>query len=326
MTTSSEPSTELPRFGRYRTVARLGAGAAGEVFHARDEMLDRDVAIKTVTRVGRHAALSSARFFNEARAVAALSHPSVIRVFDMGEQDGTPYLVMELATGGALRERLHDGPPVGLDEACALGIQIAQALAAAHARGIVHRDVKPANVLRDADGVWRLADFGVAHVPDSTLTLAGQFLGSPAYAAPESLEAGEFSAASDVWGLAATLYEVLGGEAPWGDRDYAGILEALDAGPPPLATRAPTLPPAITGAIDRALSRAPADRPSAQELAAALATGRGVAVADQAPPPPRRRRRQARSRPRCRAPPCPQWRRRRGRGDGSRWRSAPPRW
>ncbi len=277
---------ELPHFGRYRTLSRLGAGAAGEVWRAHDEMLARDVAIKTIPRVGRNASLSLERFFHEARAVAALSHPGVIRVFDMGEQDGTPYLVMELAHGGSLRDRLADGKPVSLDEVCALGIQIAQALAAAHARGIVHRDVKPANVLRDDDGTWRLADFGVAHVPDSTLTLTGQFLGSPAYAAPESLERGDFAAASDIWGLGATLYEALVGEPPWGDRDYAQILAAIDGEPPRVSERAPAVPAAVATAVDRALSKYAGDRPDAAALAAALAgamstSGRHEAVAPE---------------------------------------------
>ncbi len=276
---------EPPHFGRYRTLSRLGAGAAGEVWRARDEMLARDVAIKVVPRVGRNAQLSLDRFFQEARAVAALSHPGVIRVFDMGEQDGTPFLVMELAPGGSLRDRLADHRPLPVSEACALGIQIAQALAAAHARGIVHRDVKPANVLRDDDHGWRLADFGVAHVPDSTLTFDGQFLGSPAYAAPESLSRGEFGPASDVWGLGATLFEAVTGAPPWGDRDYAQILAALDGEPPRVADLAPTIPPAIATAIDRALSRHPDDRPTAQGLAAALATGLTTAHVSIPPPP-----------------------------------------
>jgi len=266
----------LPKFGRYVTVERLGGGAAGEVYRAHDELLGRDVAIKTVRAAGRHAVLSLERFFHEARAVAALSHPGVIRIFDMGETDGTPYLVMELATGGSLADRLTKGPRLSVDEACAVGIQIAQALAAAHARGIVHRDVKPANIVRDGEGGWKLADFGVAHVPDSTLTLAGQFLGSPAYAAAESLEAGEFGAASDVYGLAATLHEALTGAPPWGDRDYAAILGALDDGVTSIAGRAPELPPPVAKILDRALARRPDERPSAQQLAVALAERDGV--------------------------------------------------
>lgn len=268
---SPEKTDGGQRLGRYRIIEPLGAGAMGSVFLARDELLGRDVAVKTVHAAGvpeLQAAMFQARFMNEARAVAALSHPNVLPVYDMGVENGTPFLVMELAGGESLAATLEVRGRVGLYEARAVGTQIAGALTAAHAQGILHRDVKPANILEVEPNLWKLGDFGVAHVPDSSLTLAGQFVGSPAYAAPEALQRGEFTVACDVYALAATLYEATSGEAPHGKRGFLspGALERRQA-PQDLAERCPNLPPAFASAITRALAYDPALRPTAAELA-----------------------------------------------------------
>lgn len=267
------------RFGRYQVIEPLGAGSMGSVFLARDELLGRDVAVKTVHATGVpafQASLFQARFLNEARAVAALSHPHVLPVYDMGVEDGIPYLVMELAGGRSLGATIDERGHVGLYEARAIGTQIAGALTAAHARGILHRDVKPANILEVEPNMWKLGDFGVAHLPDSSLTLTGQFVGSPAYAAPEALQRGDFTVAGDVYSLAATLYEATSGQLPHGDRGFLtpGALERRES-PPELAERCPNLPPAFARAITRALAYDPAARPSAAELAHELS---GTAV------------------------------------------------
>jgi eukaryotic-like serine/threonine-protein kinase len=283
--------SEAQRFGRYVVVERLGAGAMGAVYRARDEALGRDVAVKTIHAIGligHHAEIFQGRFANEARAVAALSHPHVVEVFDVGVENGVPYLVMALCEGPSLAARLGASGALGAEEARALCGQIAAALAAAHARGIVHRDVKPANVLEAAAGTWKLADFGVAHVPDSSLTLSGQFLGSPAYAAPEAIEQGAFGPASDVYGLGATLYEALCGEPPFGD---GGLLTvgALAAGARPveIAARCPGLPPDLAAAVMGALARDPSARPDAAALAR-IAHGPQRALAPVAAPRSRR--------------------------------------
>ena len=269
------------RLGRYRIIEPLGAGSMGSVYLARDGLLGRDVAVKTVQAAGVpefQAAMFQARFMNEARAIAALSHPHVLPVYDMGIEDGIPYLVMELAGGKSLRATLDEQGSVALYEARAIGTQIAGALTAAHAQGILHRDVKPANILEVEPNVWKLGDFGVAHVPDSSLTLAGQFVGSPAYAAPEALQRGEFTVACDVYSLAATLYEATSGAGPHGVRGFLspGALERREA-PPDLAERCPNLPPIFAHAITRALAFDPALRPTAaefgQELSGAVAPG-----------------------------------------------------
>ena len=270
----SEPRS----FGRYRVTATLGTGAMGVVYAAVDDVLGREVAVKTLRgpRSELAARILDERFRLEARAVAALHHPGVVQVFDIDLAADPPYLVMERVAGPSLKERLATGalPP---DELYRLGIQIARALAAAHAAGIVHRDVKPGNLLAAGPGVWKLADFGVAHVPDSALTFTGQFVGSPAYAPPEALVRGESSSAGDVYGLGATLYEAAAGRWPRIEDARGALLPPL----PPLRDLAPGVPVEIAAAIDRAVATEPAERPSATELAEALAGA--ASIADAAP-------------------------------------------
>jgi serine/threonine protein kinase len=254
-------------FGRYRVTKTLGAGAMGEVFEAIDDVLGREVAIKTLrSKSGLAARFIDDRFRNEARAIAQFSHPGVVQVFDIDLSADPPYLVMERVSGPSLSERLAAGP-LPASELVPLGIQIARALAAAHAAGVVHRDVKPSNILGAGAGGWKLADFGVAHVPDSSLTMTGQFVGSPAYAAPEALVQGVSAPTGDVYGLGATLYEAAAGR--WPRKEAQG---ALLAPVPPLAQLAPQVPPHVAAAIDRAVSLEASARPSASELADLLAS------------------------------------------------------
>ena len=269
--------SDLPRFGRFHATAELGEGAMGCVYRAHDAELGRDVAIKALHVIRRDTILRE-RFLREARAVSMLVHPNVVAVYDIGSADDAPYLVMELAPGGSLKGRLERGPLLA-EEARRLGIQIAQALAAAHAKEILHRDVKPANILATDGETWKLADFGMARLPGTRLTITGQFLGSPAYAAPEALNEGAFSPASDVYGLAATLYEALTGDVPYGERDLGSLIAAMKHDPPRIASA----PPVIRDGIARALARDPADRPTAAEFAELLAEPRVPVVA-----PPRR--------------------------------------
>jgi serine/threonine-protein kinase len=240
----------------------------GDVYAAVDEALGREVAVKTLR--GNSSPLGARildeRFRLEARAIAALHHPGVVQVFDIDLSADPPYLVMERVAGPSLKERLAGGA-LGVDELRTLGIQIARALAAAHAAGIVHRDVKPANILAGGSGLWKLADFGVAHVPDSSLTMTGQFVGSPAYAPPEAVLRGQSGAPGDVYGLGATLYEAAAGRWPRVESTGGALLAPL----PPLRDLAPGLPVHVAAAIDRAVALEPDHRPSAAELADALA-------------------------------------------------------
>ncbi|HEY5934084.1 MAG TPA: serine/threonine-protein kinase [Kofleriaceae bacterium] len=262
---------EAHSFGRYRVTGTLGSGAMGEVYVAVDDVLGREVAVKTLRKVsnGLGARLLDERFRQEARAIAALAHPGVVQVFDFALDADPPYLVMERAAGPSLKERITDGA-LPVSELRGLGIQVANALAAAHAAGIVHRDVKPANILAAGAGRWKLADFGVAHVPDSSLTMTGQFVGSPAYAPPEALVRGDAGPPGDIYGLGATLYEAAAGRWPRRDAPSGAVLAPV----PPVRELVPHLPDEIASAIDRAVSLEAAARPSAVELAETLAGGR----------------------------------------------------
>ncbi|MDB4958088.1 MAG: serine/threonine protein kinase [Myxococcales bacterium] len=271
-------------FGRYRVTKPLGSGAMGLVYEAIDDVLGREVAIKTLkSSNGMAARLLDDRFRQEARAIAQLSHPGVVAVFDIDLTADPPYLVMERVAGPSLDARLAQGP-LSAAELIPLGIQIARALAAAHAAGIVHRDVKPANILAAGPDTWKLADFGVAHVPDSSLTITGQFVGSPGYASPEALVKGISEGAGDVYALGATLYEAIAGR--WPRLEKKG---ALLAPVPPLREIAPHVPHEIAAAIDRAVSFEADARPSAAELAQLLAHAAGAAsasVGEAVRPPP----------------------------------------
>jgi tRNA A-37 threonylcarbamoyl transferase component Bud32 len=260
-------------FGRYRVTGTLGAGAMGEVYAAVDDVLGREVAVKTLRggASGLAARMLDDRFRQEARAIAALAHPGIVQVFDIDLTADPPYLVMERVAGPSLKERLAAGP-LAANELRSLGIQLARALAAAHAAGIVHRDVKPANILAATAGTWKLADFGVAHVPDSSLTMTGQFVGSPAYAPPEALLRGQLGPAGDVYGLGATLYEAAAGRWP----RLESTTGALFAPVPSLREYAPALPPEVIAVIDRAVAIEPDHRPRASELADALAGASSV--------------------------------------------------
>lgn len=263
----------------------------GEVYLAHDAMLQRNVAVKTVRAApGLIREEFNTRFLNEARCVAALTHPNIVPVYDMGIEDGEPYLVMEVVPGPSLRQRIERSGPLSARSVRMLGIQIANALAAAHRAGIVHRDVKPANLLQLDEDQWKLVDFGVARVPDSSLTEVGQFLGTPAYAAPETLEGGAFDAASDVYGLGATLYEALAGGPPHGIGNAVQLAVRVIGGPPvPIQERVPDVPRELAELIMAALARDPAKRPSADTLARSLAAACATRP-DVTPVPPRPRR------------------------------------
>ncbi|MCE9580421.1 MAG: serine/threonine protein kinase, partial [Deltaproteobacteria bacterium] len=269
---------EPRRIGHFLVVSVLGRGATGEVVRARDERLGREVAIKTVRNLfGIDTIQFRGRFEAEARALAALSHPAIVQIYDLGFDGDEPYLVMELVDGPSLKDVLGDDAKLTESETRSLGIQLARALDAAHARGILHRDVKPANVLRAPDGQWKLADFGIARLPDSATTLVGQFLGTPAFAAPETLARGEATSASDVFALAITLAEAATGERVRGNASFDELIESADQ---PIVLPA-GLSPGLARALGAATAQAPRDRPTAAALAELLARHDGAMTATE---------------------------------------------
>ncbi|MGW9041711.1 serine/threonine-protein kinase [Streptomyces lydicus] len=219
--------------GRYRLGIRLGRGGMGTVWRATDELLGRQVAVKELhldeDAAGPEARVQRERAMREARTVAGIKHPHVIVVHDVVEQDGRPWIVMELVEGASLADRLHSGGPVAPREAARIGLALLGALRAAHTRGVLHRDLKPANVLLES-GTGRvvLTDFGIARVPGvTTLTDTGGFVGSPEYTAPERMAGRATGPEADLWSLGVLLCAALNGQSPFHRDSLGGVLHAV---------------------------------------------------------------------------------------------------
>ena len=268
-------ATDAPRIGgRYDISDTLGRGGMATVYRARDTQLERDVAVKLMRADLAEDPVFEARFVNEARNAASISHPNVVTVLDFGTDGPGPYLVMELVEGGELSGLIARDGPLPPKRAAAIAAEVADALEAAHARGIVHRDVKPGNILIAADGHPRVADFGIARATgEQSLTGTGTSLGTVDYFSPEQARGEAATAASDIYALGVVLYEMLTGQRPFsGETPYAVAVARLDAPPPdPRAVRR-SIPKALATVVQRAMATDPAARyPSASEMAAALA-------------------------------------------------------
>ncbi|TQM82595.1 serine/threonine protein kinase [Saccharothrix saharensis] len=259
--------------GRYALVERVGSGAMGVVWRARDELLDREVAVKQLRwpdLAADAAEVARARAMREARNAARLQHPDAISVFDVVVEDDRPWLVMEYLPAHSLAGLLAERGGLDPDEVARIGGRVASALAAAHAAGIVHRDVKPSNVLIGHDGRVKLTDFGISRAAgDGTLTDSGMITGTPAFLAPEVARGEQPSPASDVFSLGATLYAAIEGQSPHGVSDNSfGLLYRAAAG----RIEPPRRSGALTGVLMRLLASDPAERPTAAE-AGVLLTG-----------------------------------------------------
>ena len=226
---------------RYRLLHRVGSGGMGVVWEGRDERLERRVALKQLYRQSgastREAELANQRAMREARLTARLQHPHAVPIFDAVEQDGQLWLVMQFIPSITLAAVLEHGGPLQPNEAAKVGAEVASALAAAHTVGIVHRDVKPGNILIAEDGAALISDFGIARaLGDATLTSSGMIHGTPAYLAPEVARGSEANFASDVFSLGSTLYSALEGRPPFGtDDNTMALLHRVASGqfPPP---------------------------------------------------------------------------------------------
>jgi serine/threonine protein kinase len=269
--------TSGTRLGPYEIIAPAGAGGMGEVYKARDVRLDRDVALKTLKGP------FTERFEREARAISALNHPNICTLHDVGQHDGSGYLVMEFIDGTPI------AGPLPVEQAIAYGIQICEALYAAHKKGVIHRDLKPSNILVTKQGV-KLLDFGLAKLASNgaiagmgsssgveqatvaALTGAHTVVGTPHYMAPEQIEGREVDARTDIFAFDCVMYELLTGHRPFNGQTSSSVMAAvLATNPEPIDKLVPLTPPALDRIVSRCLAKDPEDRwQSARDVAAEL--------------------------------------------------------
>jgi serine/threonine-protein kinase len=266
-------STDETVAGRYRLDRSLGNGGMGEVFVATDTVLDRRVALKRLPIALTEDGAARGRFLREARALARISSPNVVAVFDAGDET-EPYLVMELIEGTTLSNVLRTTGRLPPERARAIGAGIAAGLAAAHDQGVIHRDVKPSNIFLTATDQPKVGDFGIARLErgDMTLTMTGQAFGSAAYVSPEQATGGRVDARSDLYSLGCVLYEMLAGRRPFeGDEPVALTYQHVHTEPTPLDALDAGIASELASLVDSLLRKDPADRPqTADEVRAAL--------------------------------------------------------
>ncbi|QYC40701.1 Serine/threonine-protein kinase PrkC [Nonomuraea coxensis DSM 45129] len=259
--------------GRYRLLKAIGKGGMGKVWQAHDEVLGRDVAVKEVVPppdlTGPEREVFARRTFREARAAGRVAHPGVATVYDVLEEDGHPWIVMQLVRSRTLGEAIREDGPLEPYDTARIGVHLLQALRAAHAAGVLHRDVKPDNVLLAEDGRTVLTDFGIATTEDdSTVTRTGVLIGTPAFIAPERAAGGRASAASDLWSLGVTLYQAVEGHSPFQRTNPLTTLGAVMHAEPEPAARAGVLAPVLSGL----LRKNPAERMTLDEAERRLTT------------------------------------------------------
>jgi serine/threonine-protein kinase len=267
--------------GHYTILSLIGSGGMGSVYRARDALLERDVALKFLPPLSTRLD-DEERLLMEARSAAAMEHPNVCTIHEIGQtDDGRPFIAMALHEGETLKDRLQRGP-LSLDEAVATGVQIARGLGAAHARGILHRDVKPGNVMLGADGTVRLLDFGLATVTDASRAPSSGTAGTVAYMSPEQARGDPLDPRADLWSLGVVLYEMLAGARPFGGEDDRTLLESiLHEDPAPVSQRRPEIPEPLARAVERLLRKDPDARYARAadvlaDLESALPSGVGI--------------------------------------------------
>ena len=265
------------RVAHFEVAKAIGAGAMGEVYRARDLALGRAVALKVLPDDVAGDPVRLARFEREARAAAALNHPNILVVFEVGVTDPVPYVAAELLDGRTLAEAMRQ--PLGIKRAADYAAQVARGLAAAHEKGVIHRDIKPANLFVTTDGVVKILDFGIAkvtgdQVSTATMTLEGTVIGTAPYMAPEQVRGAAVDGRTDLFALGAVCYEMLAGRRAFLGDSTAEILSAvLQQDPPDLHTLVPAVPPGLARVVHRCLEKDPVARfQSARDLAFALET------------------------------------------------------
>jgi eukaryotic-like serine/threonine-protein kinase len=285
MPPGQDSETAVSLADRYEMQRRIASGGMGVVWEATDTVLERPVAIKILSPALAGDERFLERFRREARAAAGLTHPNVAQVYDYGEDGRTRFIVMELLRGETLAARLHREGRLPPAEAASIGAQTADALEAAHRAGLVHRDVKPGNIMLTPDGV-KVMDFGIAAAAhDTSLTATGSLIGTANYMAPEHVSGDPATPSSDVYALAVVMYEALTGTPPFDmETPVATAAAHVHTAPDPLLSRAPEVPAPLAAAVERGLEKEPAARPrSAAEFARQLRAGASAAGGSAAP-------------------------------------------
>jgi eukaryotic-like serine/threonine-protein kinase len=304
---SSRPSSSMigtVLSSRYRLEAKLGSGGMSTVYLARDETLDRPVAVKVMHREMSEQEDQLQRFRQEARAVAKLTHPNVVSVIDAGEDGGHPYIVFEYVKGETLKQRVNRVGALDTQEAIAYAIEVARGLSVAHGRNMVHRDIKPQNVLIDEEGRAKLTDFGISRqLEQDGMTATGRVLGTTDYVAPEQAMGRKVDPRSDIYSLGVVLYEMLVGQVPFHADSQVGVaMKHVNEELPDVQRRRPEASAAVALVVERATAKDPAERyqtvgemiddlETALEVEAARAgstTGEATSVLDAVPPPQRK--------------------------------------
>jgi serine/threonine protein kinase len=251
----------VQKIGKFEILAALGRGAMGTVYRARDPVLDRPVALKTVAPELLSNVDALARFQREARAAARLQHPNIVTIYELGNVEGALFIAMELLEGMDLAEAMSPPGRLPLPQKLRIVVDICRGLDFAHKRGVFHRDVKPANIRVLRDGSVKLVDFGIARLENSTMTQTGMMLGTPSYMAPEVLRGHRVDHRADMWAVGVVLYELLAGERPFDAPSIAALIyNIVHTQPRPLDTAALGVPDGITAIVDRALAKDPAGR------------------------------------------------------------------
>jgi len=260
--------------GRYEILEEIGGGAMGAVYKALDTRLERTVAIKTIRLDPNRTDVQDfrIRFDREAKLAGRLNHPNIVTVYDSGESDDIAFISMEFVPGTSLESLIKEDSRVSLEEAVHITVQVADALAYAHGQGVVHRDIKPGNIMRLESGQIKLTDFGISQLSNSDLTQSGVVLGTPKYMSPEQIVGSRVDGRSDIFSLGVVLYEMLTGRVPFQAPTLVSMMHTVLHTQPDIPSHwAPSVPPPIVSSLARCLSKLPEDRyASAADLAADL--------------------------------------------------------